>query len=599
MNLNAESYFSMTPSLDISRSKFDMSHGIHSSGCVGDIIPIEIMPVYPGDTFEYKTNAIFRLQPLVAPLMDDITVDIYWFYAPMRILWEKTKEFFGENTSGPWAPAVEYAIPNLNVPRKDITSDYSDIATGKKVYLIGVPPKSIGDYLGIPTNTKVTNDGTEAFLTAHPELIYVDDTDYTLLSDNLLIDVLPFRMYGMIYNEYLRSEALQNPVVVPLSSSSAVGFPADTDLSTLDPITATCAGGALLKACKKFDYFTGALPNPQRRADPVMALPNSYVYFGATRDASAVVDAHDLAMSSVVRNTGTEASPTYGRVTNGFTVTSSSQSPSNFNIVSAGNKFQPDNWMIDGVSVEQIRVAFQVQKFYEATARSGGRYREILESLFHVHASDQSMQIPQFLGSEQFYLNINQVLQTSESGTTPQGNPAGISVTQHSGFDFIHSFTEHGYIMGLAIARYHHTYQQGIQRFWHRSNKFDFYFPQFANIGEQPIRNDEIMFTGSTYDSDVFGYQEAWADMRYKPSIVTGEMRSNVQNSLDMYHLADDYNGLVFLGDKWIQEDKKMLDRCLAVTSDVADQFWFDMYFDCKATRPLPVHSIPGLVDHH
>lgn len=580
MNLNAESYFSMTPSLDINRSRFDMSHSLHSSGNLGQLLPIEVTEVYPGDSFEYKTSAIFRLQPLVAPLMDDIVVDIFWFYAPMRILWEDTKAFFGENVNGPWAPQIEYEIPSVAYEPVDISSEYNDLDAGKTVYKIGTYHGSIADYMGLPTEIKVTNDGRASFKAAHPELI-VAETD-SLKGYN--VSALPFRMYGMIYNEFFRSEALQNPLNIDISSGTIVGYSEAPE--TPDYVNDFTYGGDPLIACKKFDYFTGALPTAQRSVEPVMALPDSYVYFSSSYPTAVdTLDRHNAYYNKIAdSNSSSRAQPMF---------------KSNSSVSNMFDQGQPQNWKIDGVSVEQLRVAFQVQKFYEATARSGGRYRSVLESLFHVHASDQSMQIPQFLGSESFYLNINQVLQTSESGNTPQGNPAGISVTNHTDFDFMQSFTEHGFIMGLAVARYHHSYQQGIQRFWSREDKFDFYWPQFANIGEQPVLNKEIMCIGTDYDDGVFGYQEAWADLRYKPSIVTGEMRSNITNSMDMYHLADDYNKKVYLGDKWILEDKKNLDRCLAVTSEVANQFWFDMYFDVTATRALPVHSIPGLIDHH
>lgn len=585
MKLNAESYFSMTPSIDISRSRFDLSHGYKSSGCLGQVIPFEIQEVYPGDTFEYKTNAIFRLQPLVAPLMDDIVVDIYWFYEPMRVLFDKTKEFFGENTEGPWAPTHEYAIPKIVWNNKNISDQYPNVPQDKGVWKVGTYSGSIADYLGLPTDQKITNYNNTDFLTAHPELIYVGDIDnVTLNTGHIEASHLPFRMYADIYNEYLRSEALQNPLNIPRGEGITLGYserPAEYDF-----VNDSIYAGDPLIACKKFDYFTGCLPTAQRAAEPVMALPDSYVYFSnAYPTASDVVDKHSVQNNRMANAVGTSLNqPIFANSTSATVSTA---------------KAQPQNWKIDGVSVEQLRVAFQVQKYYEATARSGGRYREILESLFHVHASDQSMQIPQFLGSEQFYLNISQVVQTSESGTTPQGNPAGISVTNHSGYDFIQSFTEHGFIMGLAIARYHHTYQQGVQRFWSRDDKFSFFSPQFANLGEMPVLRKEVFALGTPDDEKVFGYQEQWADLRFRFSTVTKEMRSNVTNSLDMYHLADDYNSPVYLGDKWIVEDKKNLDRCLAVTSDVADQFWFDMWFDVTATRPLPVHSIPGLIDHH
>lgn len=612
MNINKESYASLTPSIDITRSRFEMNHGLFSSANLGMLVPIEVTEVLPGDSFEYKTSAVLRMQPLVAPLMDDIRADIFWFFCPDRIVWNHTKEFFGENTQGPWYPTVEYNIPQTKIPaRSKFISVHTDASTSQNFnyYEVGAIPGTILDYMGIPNQKVVPGDPDElasrfAYGIANGELDLKDyffiDPDYFAEGAHVLTDLdvsvssLPIRMYCAIVNEFFRSEALQNPVNYSLgdSTTTAVTNPS-TDLD--DYVTELEKGGYPFVACKLFDIFTGCLPTAQRAAEPVMALPDSYVYFGdrGTRSSSDIVNyAKDNGVSNPLS-------------ANNYIMTAGPQSESNLQLAkmyttSNVSIAQPVNWMVPGVSVEQIRVAFQVQKFYEATARSGGRYRSILESLFHVHASDQSMQVPQFLGSQSFYLNINQVLQTSESNETPQGNPAGYSVTNHTGYDFMQSFTEHGYIIGLMTTRYHHTYQQAVDETWFMKDKFDIYWPQFANVGEQPTLGRNICLSGvKEYDEQVFGYQEAWARYRYKFNMVTGEMRSNVKNSMDMYHLADDYRVHPYLGSAWIHEDKSTLDRCLAVTSDVANQFWFNLYFDITATRPMPVHSIPGLIDHH
>lgn len=614
MNINKESYASLTPSIDITRSRFEMNHGLFSSANLGQLIPIEVTEVLPGDSFEYKTSAVLRMQPLVAPLMDDIRADIFWFFCPDRIVWNHTKEFFGENTQGPWYPTVEYNIPQTKIPARIHVMGVhtTDASTSEEFYWyeVGAVPGTILDYMGIPTQKVVPGDPEElatrfSYGIDNGELDLNDyffiDPDYFAegahsTSDlDVSVSSLPIRMYCAIINEFFRSEALQNPVNYSLgdSTTTAVTYPSE-DID--DYVTELEKGGYPFVACKLFDIFTGCLPTAQRAAEPVMALPDSYVYFGeSTRTKEQILDyAIENGVSNPLRSNnyligvgGPTADPTAMNFVTGANNTATPAS-------------QPANWMVPGVSVEQIRVAFQVQKFYEATARSGGRYRSILESLFHVHASDQSMQVPQFLGSQSFYLNINQVLQTSESNETPQGNPAGYSVTNHSGYDFMQSFTEHGYIIGLMTTRYHHTYQQACDETWFMKDKFDIYWPQFANVGEQPTLGRNICLSGvKEYDEQVFGYQEAWARYRYKFNMVTGEMRSNVKNSMDMYHLADDYRVHPYLGSAWIHEDKSTLDRCLAVSSDKANQFWFNLYFDITATRPMPVHSIPGLIDHH
>ena len=252
-------------------------------------------------------------------------------------------------------------------------------------------------------------------------------------------------------------------------------------------------------------------------------------------------------------------------------------------------------------SINQLRMAFQIQKFYEASARGGSRYTEFLKAHFGVTSPDARLQRPEYLGGNRVPININQVIQQSGTvdGSTPQGNVAGYSLTSDTHGDFIKSFTEHGYIIGLCVARYDHTYQQGLARLWSRKTQFDFYLPELANIGEQAILNKEIYAQGTSVDNEVFGYQEAWADYRYKPSMVTGEMRSQASNSLDSWHFGDDYSKLPSLSASWIQEDKSNIDRVLAVQSSVSNQLFADFYIQNEATRPMPMYSIPGLIDHH
>jgi hypothetical protein len=254
-----------------------------------------------------------------------------------------------------------------------------------------------------------------------------------------------------------------------------------------------------------------------------------------------------------------------------------------------------------GATINQLRLAFQVQKLYERDARGGSRYIEILKSHFGVTSPDARLQRPEYLGGNRVPININQVIQQSgtQSGTTPQGTVVGMSQTTDSHSDFIKSFTEHGFILGVMCVRYDHTYQQGLERFWSRKDRFDYYWPVFANIGEQAVRNKEIYAQGNAEDDEVFGYQEAWADYRYKPNRVTGEMRSAYAQSLDVWHLADDYSTRPCLSDSWIREDKANIDRVLAVQSSVSNQFFADIYVQNRATRPMPIYSIPGLIDHH
>ena len=268
--------------------------------------------------------------------------------------------------------------------------------------------------------------------------------------------------------------------------------------------------------------------------------------------------------------------------------------PANLWAVNSGNAIV--------ATINQLRMAFQIQKLYERDARGGTRYIEVLKSHFGVTSPDARLQRPEYLGGNRVPINVNQVIQQSGTGAgadTPQGTVVGMSQTTDSNHDFIKSFTEHGYIIGVMVARYDHTYQQGIERHWSRKTRFDYYWPVFANIGEQAVLNKEIYAQGSAKDNEVFGYQEAWSDYRYKPNRVTGEMRSAYQQSLDVWHLADDYNSLPALSDSWICEDKNTVDRVLAVKSTVSNQLFADIFVQNRATRPMPMYSIPGLIDHH
>ena len=253
-----------------------------------------------------------------------------------------------------------------------------------------------------------------------------------------------------------------------------------------------------------------------------------------------------------------------------------------------------------GSSINQLRQAFQVQKLYEKDARGGTRYTEILRSHFGVVSPDSRLQRPEYLGGSRIPININQVLQQSESSTnSPLGDTGAYSLTIDSHSDFTKSFTEHGFLIGLACVRYDHTYQQGIERMWSRTLREHYYFPVFANLGEQAVKNKEIYAQGSAVDDQVFGYQEAWAEYRYKPNRVSGMMRSTYAQSLDIWHLADEYSTLPSLSDAWIREDPSNIDRVLAVTSAVSHQFIADIYVSNKTVRAMPLYSIPGLIDHH
>lgn len=548
MNRNVESHFALNPTrIDMSRSTFDRSASVKTSFNAGDIVPFFLEEVLPGDTFNVKTSKVVRMQTLLTPVMDNVYLDTYYFFVPNRLVWKHWKEFNGENTESAWIPQTEYAVPQITSPA----------GTG---WTVG----TIADYFGIPTGVP-----------------------------NLSVNALPFRAYALIMNEWFRDQNLSDPLVVPDDDATVAG------VNTGNFVSDVAKGGKPYIAAKYHDYFTSCLPAPQKGADvkvPLLAA-GDYPVYGKPNQPVIMCKAGSDNNSTLVISEAKELDYAPLSITGvhhvGDQIGLSTTYPSAVARISGE---------ASAITINQLRISFQIQKLYERDARGGSRYIEILKSHFGVTSPDARLQRPEYLGGNRVPININQVVQQSGTGSgssTPQGTVVGMSQTTDSHSDFIKSFTEHGFIIGVMVARYDHTYQQGLDRMWSRKDRFDYYWPVFANIGEQAVKNKEIYAQGNTQDDEVFGYQEAWADYRYKPNRVTGEMRSSYAQSLDVWHLADDYAQRPSLSDSWIREDKSNIDRVLAVQSSVSNQFFADIYVQNRATRPMPLYSIPGLIDHH
>ncbi len=557
MNRNTESHFALNPTrIDLSRSTFDRSASVKTSFNAGEIIPFFLEEVLPGDTFNVKTSKVVRMQTLLTPMMDNVYLDTYYFFVPNRLVWKHWKEFNGENTESAWIPATTYEVPQITSPAN----------TGWNV-------GTIADYFGIPTGVA-----------------------------NLSVSALPFRAYALIMNEWFRDQNLSDPLNVPDGDYTVEGQ------NTGNFVIDVARGGKPYIACKYHDYFTSCLPTPQKGPDVKIPVGSIGPYPVVTR--AERVDHSLLTNPMTGYNPGGKATDFINTYLNYGNDESETRGTLNARSSTSGTvtPYYFDNlWAVDNggsavaATINQLRLAFQIQKLYERDARGGSRYIEILKSHFGVTSPDARLQRPEYLGGNRVPININQVVQqsaTSKSGT-PQGTVVGMSQTTDSHSDFIKSFTEHGFIIGVMVARYDHTYQQGLDRMWSRKDRFDYYWPVFANIGEQAVKNKEIYAQGNSEDDEVFGYQEAWADYRYKPNRVTGEMRSAYAQSLDVWHLADDYSQRPSLSDSWIREDKTNIDRVLAVTSNNSNQFFADIYVQNRATRPMPMYSIPGLIDHH
>lgn len=565
MNRNVESHFALNPTnIDIRRSTFDRSHSLKTSFNVGDIVPFFVDEVLPGDTFNVDTSKVVRLQTLLTPVMDNIYLDTYFFFVPNRLTWSHWKQFNGENTESAWIPQTQYEIPQITAPADS-----------------GWSVGTIADYLGVPTGVP-----------------------------SLSVSALPFRAYALVMNEWFRDENLSDPLVVPVDDATVAG------VNTGTFVTDVARGGLPYKAAKYHDYFTSCLPSPQKGPDVVIPVAQAGSY--PVVSLNTEVDSSKSNASLAFKAKAFAQNPYVGFssiTSSGSRVTTFDSNSSFDSAASTTQGVVPVNlWAVaDGnaasATINQLRMAFQIQKLYEKDSRGGSRYIEILKSHFGVTSPDARLQRPEYLGGNRVPININQVVQQSAtaSGETAQGTVTGMSVTTDTHSDFTKSFTEHGFVIGVMVARYDHTYQQGLERFWSRKDRFDYYWPVFANIGEQAVKNKEIYAqgpatkdsAGAVIDDQVFGYQEAWADYRYKPSRVTGEMRSQYAQSLDVWHLADDYSALPMLSDSWIREDKTNVDRVLAVTSAVSNQLFADIYIKNRTTRPMPMYSIPGLIDHH
>jgi hypothetical protein len=547
MNRNSEYNFAQNPQVGVSRSRFQRNSDNKTTFNTGDLIPVYLDEVLPGDTHQVDVACVMRMATPIFPVMDNAFCDFYFFFVPNRLLWEHWKEFMGENKETAWTPKTEYSVPQVTAP------------TG------GWEEGTLADYLGLPTKV-----------------------------EGISVSALPGRAYGLIYNEWFRNQNVTQPTLVEVTDATTTG---KNDGSTTNDSAITLAKP--LKAAKVFDYYTGALPEPQK-GEPI-TIPMG-------GNANILMYSDKELTKPIWYNGGLQApgwSQTYGYVPQ-----DNIRSPiigSNARLSNAENEagssittgyLGADLSNITAATINQLRQAFQIQKLLEKDARGGTRYREVLREHFGVISPDSRLQIPEYLGGYRLPINVSQVIQTSSTdSTSPLGNTAALSVTTMNKPMFTKSFTEHGFIMGLAVVRTDQTYQQGIERMWSRKGRYDYYWPVLANIGEQAILNKEIYAQGNTADEEAFGYQEAWADYRYKPSKVTGLFRSNAAQSLDAWHYAQDYDALPTLSTAWMEQNDTEMKRTLAVQSQ--PDFIADFYFMNKTTRCMPVYSIPGLIDHH
>jgi hypothetical protein len=518
----------MIPKADIPRSKFDCQSTHKTTFDAGYLVPVYVDEVLPGDTFNLNMTAFARLSTPLFPIMDNMHLESFFFFVPNRLIWSNWQKFMGQQNNP--SDSISYVVPQQVSPTNG--------------YAIG----SLQDYMGLPTVGQV-------------------DTGRTVSHGAFWT-----RAYNLIYNEWFRDENLQNSVVVDTGDG---------------PDTVT--NYTLLRRGKRKDYFTSALPWPQK--GNAVTLP-----LGTT--APILSDNTNIKWTgSGLTNSDLQFAAT-GAVFGNAAGTGA-----------LGMKFGNNSGLYADLSaatsatINQLRQSFQIQKLLERDARGGTRYTEIIRSHFGVISPDARLQRPEYLGGGSTSININPIAQTSGTNasgtTTPLGTLASMGTGLAHNHGFTQSFVEHGVILGIVAVRADLTYQQGLQKMWSRSTRYDFYFPAFATLGEQAVLNKEIYVTGDTaQDNGVFGYQERWAEYRYYPSRISSLFRSTAAGTIDGWHLAQKFTALPTLNTTFIQ-DTPPLSRALAVGAAAnGQQFIFDSFFDVKKARPMPMYSVPGLIDH-
>lgn len=541
-----------------SRTRFNRDQTILTTFDSGKLIPFYVDEVLPGDTFNVDTTAIIRMSTPKYPVMDDAFIDFYYFYCPNRILWDNFKQFMGEVEETPWMPTKEYKIPEMRI---EGTND------DPKPY-----EKSILDYMGVPTKVKNT----------------------------FKINALPIRAYVKIWNEFFRDENVNNAATIKTNDGDVVYADGNKEEEIEGVLRNAITGGRCLPVNRFHDYFSSCLPYAQR--GPAVTLPmegNAPIRLGESDGTYLDVNTSMNMVVGVTQQSNKAGSLNYLKEHNKPGEKAQMEytgTVGGTGTVGDGGWMYADLGVVTATTINDLRKAVAVQQYYEALARGGSRYREQVQALWDVVISDKTVQIPEYLGGGRYHVNMNQIVQTSGQQTnadTPIGETGAMSVTPVNESSFTKSFEEHGFVIGVCCIRHNHSYQQGLERFWSRKDRLDYYVPQFANIGEQPVKKKEIMLTGTETDEETFGYQEAWADYRMKPNRVSGLMRSNAVGTLDFWHYADNFSSVPTLSQGWMAEGKKEIARTLIVQDE--PQFFGAIRVANKTTRRMPLYSVPGL----
>lgn len=614
---NANSFFSQIPVIDYQqRSAFDIPFTHKTTFNQGMLVPLYVQEVLPADTVKMNKSYVLRMQPSVVPVMDNCWFDTFWFYVPNRLVWDHWQNFMGQNDDTPWVNDTEYTVPTM--PRMNGIFDSNDSYP--------VPIHTLGDYFGLPNCT---------------------GDDYGEVAGFPAVSALPFRAYRKIWNDWFRSEVTDTPA--PLNTGDK-----ESDASLWFGLLAD----------RYHDYFSSCTPAPQRGESVLIPFASQLPVISGSAS-------HEMGNPIALSSTGDVKYGNLSVLNNGNVLVGDSSG-----VGEGGSLINVSNLIVDtstaSGTIDELRLALAMQSLFERDAR-GSRYIEYLKLAFGVTIPDATLQRSQYLGGTHDLVDMSQVIQTS-SGTadSPQGNVSGFSKTTGVHFDFEQTFLEHGWLMCLGVVRQQRTYQGGMNRMFTRTSRFDFYDPIFAHLGNQPVYKYELYSPwtvnlpsnpdygdGTPAPASVFGYQEAWADYKYKPSYVSSMFRSSISSVQDVfppsdssystftpsfkigagiteYTYADSYGdypantsgstySLPTLSQNWMQEswlNGHIGDTLAISTTDVgkvintetflkltptaqqnllflfhsgADQFYLDMYFDSNWKRKMPLYSIPGL----